>query len=681
MQNSVQAAASVLGVSVDELFDIFSAERPADRAYVNVGLDDIAGPGRSRSDQPLAPGDAVLLWVEIGPRSPNAVAGDVEPIDPELLAVGQELEVVLFTDAGLSLEPAPAVGRVVVAATESFPVVNGMLRTLGDSDSLLEHRLYARVQVPSMPGTWRVQCAVFLKGVLVHVQELTLPVGTGEAPSDRTTFRLLSQFQAPDRFESLRAPSLTVYANNSETSHNFCFYLPNGDKPALTKQVELSPANIVTLTDAARNALRAVSWGDTSNGAGKASKFPQQADGTFGPADDAGRGLVELAVAGANLWLAFANRMEPNQPFHGELRERMAGIGTVQLGIKDSPDLIVPLQLLYDRKLDTSQPQFLHLCAPSAAWLTAPAGDLPCLAQPCPSLLEKDPDLHVCIAGFWGIRHAITLNLAHRPCNLVSEVPTPTPPPATIATCTDPDVKGRWTKHEQKLRSLLAFVPAVSTTSTDVFASVDRDASVLVYFLAHVEYNNGVPRIVMDNLQPRGAINASTIESAQLHLCAHQPVVFMNACASAAMTPTRMLGLVDAWVRAAPAARWERRSWSSSTWRSPSPSGCSPRTRPGQLSARHSGRQGWSFSGCTTRSASHTWDSVSTICGSKRRARQPPSPGRHDPALNVRPGVARQRAYRGKTRNCWCCGTRSPCCAGLIRGPGSTGPTAQSSPR
>ena len=101
--NSVQAAASVLGVSVDELFDIFSAERPADRAYVNVGLDDIAGPRSSRSDQPLAPGDAVLLWVEIGPRSPNAVAGDVEPIDPELLAVGQELEVVLFTDAGLSL--------------------------------------------------------------------------------------------------------------------------------------------------------------------------------------------------------------------------------------------------------------------------------------------------------------------------------------------------------------------------------------------------------------------------------------------------------------------------------------------------------------------------------------------------------------------------------------------------
>jgi hypothetical protein len=33
-----------------------------------------------------------------------------------------------------------------------------------------------------------------------------------------------------------------------------------------------------------------------------------------------------------------------------------------------------------------------------------------------------------------------------------------------------------------------------------------------------------------------------------------------------------------------------------------------------------------------------------------------------------------------KTPSCSCCGTRSPCCAGTIPGPGSTGPTAQSSP-
>ena len=36
---------------------------------------------------------------------------------------------------------------------------------------------------------------------------------------------------------------------------------------------------------------------------------------------------------------------------------------------------------------------------------------------------------------------------------------------------------------------------------------------------------------------------------------------------------------------------------------------------------------------------------------------------------------------RRKTRNCWCCGTRSSCFAAPLRGPGWTGPTAPSSPR
>jgi Transposase len=34
-----------------------------------------------------------------------------------------------------------------------------------------------------------------------------------------------------------------------------------------------------------------------------------------------------------------------------------------------------------------------------------------------------------------------------------------------------------------------------------------------------------------------------------------------------------------------------------------------------------------------------------------------------------------------RTPSCWCCGMRSPCCGGPVRGPGWTGPTARSSPR
>jgi hypothetical protein len=542
------------GVHVEEVEDQLSTDRLADDAqtYVNVGLDVIDLPGRNRSTQPLMRGDTVWLWVEIGPRSVDAVEGQISAIEPQHLVVGQELEVVFFPDEELALTPVPAIGRFRIAPGELFPVTRRMTTTFGagrSEDALLAHRLYARLKVPSSVGSWRIRCGVFLKGVLVHVQQLTLPVGDGALPSVRTTFRLLSRFQAPDDFASLRTPTLTIYSNAGVASHEFSFYLPDQHQAAYVKQFALDASVVESLTEVARRSLRMVSWGDDSDGIKKDSRFPQQGDGTFGSASQAADALIELAVAGGNLWLAFANRMSKDQGFHTELRERMGGMGTVQLSLKDSPDLVVPLQLLYDRRLDTSQPHFLRLCAPSAAWLEARVGDPPCLSNPCPSLMGDDPDLQVCIGGFWGVRHAISMNPAQRPCDLVSSVPSTSPPPATVAMCTDSDVTARWATHEENLRTLMSFSHTPAFTSTDVFTSMQQNRSVLLYFLAHLDYANGVPRIVMTDSQPKGALNAATVDLEDMHLCAQQPVVFINACASAAMSPQRLLGLVEAFFR------------------------------------------------------------------------------------------------------------------------------------
>jgi hypothetical protein len=44
-------------------------------------------------------------------------------------------------------------------------------------------------------------------------------------------------------------------------------------------------------------------------------------------------------------------------------------------------------------------------------------------------------------------------------------------------------------------------------------------------------------------------------------------------------------------------------------------------------------------------------------------------------------GPARPAQRHPRASSCSCCGTRSPCCAALVGGPGWTGPTALSSPR
>jgi hypothetical protein len=83
-----------------------------------------------------------------------------------------------------------------------------------------------------------------------------------------------------------------------------------------------------------------------------------------------------------------------------------------------------------------------------------------------------------------------------------------------------------------------------SITAPPIFMSLKDDHSVLLYFLAHVDCKPQHPRIWMSN-GPDGAIDWSTLNAAQPSLQDRQPVVFLNACASAAMSPQRLLSLID----------------------------------------------------------------------------------------------------------------------------------------
>jgi hypothetical protein len=90
--------------------------------------------------------------------------------------------------------------------------------------------------------------------------------------------------------------------------------------------------------------------------------------------------------------------------------------------------------------------------------------------------------------------------------------------------------------------------PNPAGTSTEVFDSLKEDASVLAYFLAHVEYHAGAPRIVLNKEIARGALNVTSLDG--IDLSEHRPLIFVNACASAGLSPDRLLGLVNGFVEA-----------------------------------------------------------------------------------------------------------------------------------
>jgi hypothetical protein len=356
--------------------------------------------------------------------------------------------------------------------------------------------------------------------------------------------RLARTFRAADHFSSLRPPTLSIYGNAGDGTHDFSFYLPGRTEaePGIPSQLHLDSNEVVAAIDGARRTLRKIAWGDAEEHVAQKTLFPIDAQGRFGKPERVGRALVDLAVAGHGLWGYLSAQLDRTPDFRRQLQKAMRPAGAVQLSTKDHPNQILPLQVLYDRNLNTAAPTYLKLCSGTAGWLEDSGdGDPPCLADACP---EEGSAGHVCIAGFWGIRHGVSINPAHRSGELRSTVPSGAKPVATLASTTDQTIEPYWKTHEVALKQTLDVPSDTSITAPPIFESLEEDKSVLFYVLAHVDCRPQHPRIWMSD-GPDGAIDWSTLNRAHPSLEDQQPVVFINACASAAMSPERLLSLID----------------------------------------------------------------------------------------------------------------------------------------
>jgi len=514
--------------------------RPRGETFVNVGLDALDAPGAERSLETVDGGQTLWLWAELGPRNPAAVAGEPLALVPARLVDGEELEIVVFPDRGVTVEPDS--GRVRIASGQPFAVVRAA-STLAPA-SPAATRLYFRLTLPAGPETKRVRVAVYLRGVLVHVEQLTLPIGLGRPPVVRTTHQLTRTYDAKDRFATLTAPTVSIYANANDETHDFSFYLPGRTEaePGIPAQLHLDSNGVVGAITAARETLRKISWNSTeefNEQSPQGSRFPRDEQGNFGTVPDVTQALIDLAVVGYDLWTYFALELERTPEFLGRFREAMRPPGTVQLGIKEHPSAVFPLQVIYDRALDNSAPGFLRLCDASAAWLAQPDSEPPCLGRTCPQDQNKQ---YVCIAGFWGIRHGIALNPAYRTAELRSAVPSGPKPVATLGRTTDKDVVRLWPSHLAQLKHSLDVLSEPATTAAPLLQSLSTDHSLVLYLLAHVKSLTASPYIYLTQ-GFGGSINHSTLEG--MAPMPQQPLVFLNACSSAGLTPERLLDLIN----------------------------------------------------------------------------------------------------------------------------------------
>jgi hypothetical protein len=517
------------------------------RAVVNLQL--VARGGRPGDVTPvrLDPGRPYWLRVDIGPRDRRSAAGTPQPLTTQALAAG-ELDVHVFPDAPLG-RPA-ALGRLAVHPGRAARVVAA---TQVPPQRLLDRRhLHWRLTTPAQPGVWRVRCLLLARGTVVHVEQLTVVVGPSRRRvRQKTTFRLLQDLSDLAPVGTLAPPSLMLYANDGEDDGSDFSFLVPGSGTAGTDavrshaaQVALSGEVVEGLLTTGRGALAEVSWGNRDAFVSGLRPVNAWRDGGFVPSTSVGQ-LVTLARAGRQMWQAFAQSLDPDPTSASVLRERMRTPGVVALAVRKDPRHVVPLQLLYDKPLDlVAHPGSLTLCAPSVAWLAAPEGEPPCLGSPCP---EDGTRTSVCLSGFWGLRHAIAVTLS-APAPLAGEsldrIENALPLSSLVTVATDPDVRRSWPAHEQLIKAWLDVTGSLGTSPAEVVEALESRRPAIAYFLTHVEVTRDpvpVPFLRVGS----GGLDAAALQDHGLRLDASRPLVFLNGCASAALTPERLLGLID----------------------------------------------------------------------------------------------------------------------------------------
>ena len=523
---------------------------PAGGTYVNVGFADAADAGRVVEPETLAPGERLWLWVELGPRLREAVPGATEAVDPEVLRGLDAVDVVLFPDGPLTVTPDPATGRLAVRPPGPFPVVRPAA-VPPVAGALAARRLFFGLTAPAGPGAYRVRCAVYAKGLLLHVEQLTVVVGgSTRRIAARTTFRLTRDLAAVDQ-RTINAQRLSVYANAGPGgSHDFSFHGADGGAP-YTRHVHIDDSTLGAVLRIARGALHQAAWGTTAEYAGQSSRYDTYPWSGFAPAL-AGADLIELARSGHHLWTTFAGLPDESPPgvapaaagLREQLRDLMrAPGGAVQLAPIRDPDRIMPLQLLYDRVLDAAGTG-LALCTAGDAWIASGgASELPCLT----GCSEPDDPERVCPAGFWGMRHLVSITPAPEDVcrkGLPPRVPLTGPLRGLAGFTTDPAVLAAAGGHVGRIQTLLGADRVAYTREALEQALASGPAQVL-YLLCHVTHHDTLPRLVVGPVDGPG-IDYTTLVGlwAKFTLCAGNPLVVLNACDSAAPSPERLLSLV-----------------------------------------------------------------------------------------------------------------------------------------
>jgi hypothetical protein len=516
-------------------------EPPPDR-YVNVELHDPAAERPIAGNQPLRAGRDYEVTLDIGTPSVNSIVQDGEVFPSRHLPPSRDghwLEVGL---ASTSFEVPDRIAHLFLPQVGASWVCDcepGGEHTC--SPDQRRDQLRFCIRAPAEPGPGQFRISVYFERNVVQTLVASADVAEEDDPDPQggvvavTDYTLSARLTDLNRLEPRLA---SVVVNETPSGTHLLVFKGAGDQ---TLSLSFTEGQLTTAMSEARSLLLDMQVETIGN-----SRRNRLGAGNRKKPAELREDLTRLAVAGGRYWNALFGVVGDPLEAAGKAKSDV-----IQIARVPSSAFVFPWAMVYDLPIGAAQAGFTY-CPLIEEWDgTAPL--VPDAAAECPHAAEhRGASNLVCPYGFWGFRYAIEqpASTGNRSAPLTVGVS----PPSSLIVAESLQLDGKETdRHLGELQRLLpAFAQQRATSRDQVGEDLADPGLELAYFYCHGKEggSNQTPFLEVgkdDEIPPEQIVawHRTTWGETPGHWSTTKPLVFLNGCHTAELTPQSPVNFVD----------------------------------------------------------------------------------------------------------------------------------------
>jgi hypothetical protein len=340
---------------------------------------------------------------------------------------------------------------------------------------------------------------------------------------------------------------MSIQLNSNDDGTRSFFLRASNNGNIITEKLDIDPIGLDKCITYIRAGLRKAAWGSADEWNNEGYRYSDRSinsDNLNRLAQD----LFRMAQGGFTLY----SRLQGSENQLDKFKPIIAESGYIQIAMKNKPTYYVPISAIYDYPLRVGDQKNYKLCPEfiEAYYKNTPLNTLDCFHGNCPSVKNDTNNLTVCPGGFWGFRHFLGMPISVQDNDATRSLPIDDGLEISVAVCT---AMNSCSSHVNALKGTSSKFVVRKWDDIDNYDELFSNLHIpphIVYFYCHggtarLPDGAGEPYLIIGSKNSYDEIHESNFRLNKIKWDSLKPLIFLNGCHTASITPISALNLID----------------------------------------------------------------------------------------------------------------------------------------